>query len=218
MITSPLIAHGSLSLAIGDLEPTVVATLDFPVAAVTSDPLEANGVTIDVDIQGQLAAALHRLAAHLVKDNLKTVLRGDAAELNPRDEATTAFIAINKQRRKKLERADFREGPAHVIHGDRQTGKTHLAIQWLLDAPSDVDRHLLVTHSDLARDLCRQHGTQNVHTFRTFEFERALLSARHRGARIEVGVDDASLILSQLLSIPQLDLLTITTDDPRVEA
>lgn len=215
MITSPLIAHGSLTLTIGDEEPTVVATLEFPVAVVTSDPFEGNGVTVDVDIQGQLAAALRSLAAGLVKDNPKTVLRGDAAELNPRDEATTAFIAINKQRRKELTRSEFRDGPAHVVYGDRQSGKTYLAIQWLLDAPADVERHLIVHDHRLAVDLQRDSGSLNIHGQRSFDVAAAALRAKRAGKQIEIGVDDANILLAGFLHLPQIDLVTITTDEPR---
>lgn len=211
-----LAAQGAVSVSVGDADPIEVATFDFPISMATSGLSESDRVaTIPVGLAGQLSEALRGLAEELTKDTPKTVLRGDAAVLNQRGEEVTAQIADAKRRRREMEHAEYREGPAHVIHGDRQTGKTYLAIQWLLAAPADVDRHLLVHHADIARALRRQHGTENVHTFRTFEFETARLHARRRGARIEIGVDDAQLILSQMLGVPQLDLVTITTDEPR---
>ena len=112
----------------------------------------------------------------------------------------------------RLESPQWREGAEHVIIGERQTGKTTLALEWLTE-PGSPERVLVVINEAMAEDLRERIGLPRR--------DRSIISYRSlvkRGpvAGVEYGIDDALDVLSNLLGLrTRPHLVTVTTDVER---
>lgn len=113
--------------------------------------------------------------------------------------------------REIYEPAEYRDGPRHVIVGDRQEGKTTVAERWLLDAPIGVER-VLVTFSIKAAEEIRHRLGFERNDHRVTTFHSLIGPGRSAKAGVEYGFDETVRILEQLLRLKQPPhLLTITT-------
>jgi hypothetical protein len=134
---------------------------------------------------------------------------------SPLDLAPDPAFAARRARHRALDevygRPDAIDGPEHVLVGERQEGKTTLALAWLLDAPDGIKRVLVVRDVDTADRLKREHGLK-----RTDDRIRSFRQIAGGGARrdVEYGIDESADILAQLLSIPTPHLLTVCTAAP----
>ncbi|OZD48621.1 hypothetical protein CH252_19020 [Rhodococcus sp. 06-1477-1B] len=114
-------------------------------------------------------------------------------------------------KRQVFERPEYRDGPRHVIVGDRQEGKTTLAKKWLLEAPADVERVLVTYSLDDAAGIKEDLGlTRNDP--RVISFHSLIGPGRSARPDVEYGFDETVRILERLLRLKQPPhLLTIVT-------
>lgn len=105
----------------------------------------------------------------------------------------------------------FRDAPHHVIVGERQTGKTTVAEQWLMSAPDDVERILVTFSLAAAADIKHRLGLDRNDP-RVISFHTLIGPGRSARPDVEYGFDETIRILEQLLRLKQAPhLLTITT-------
>jgi len=135
---------------------------------------------------------------------------GSPLDIAP-DPAFAARRAEHRATYRELDHPDLLDGPEHVLVGERQEGKTTLALAWLLDASEGVKRCLLVRDVATADRLKREHGMA-----RTDDRIRSYRQVAGGGAQrdIEYGIDETADILAQLLGIPTPHLLTVCTAAP----
>lgn len=147
---------------------------------------------------------------------------GHAFDITALDEGASArrhFVARFANRDRLITPVGWREGAEHVITGQRQEGKSHLALRWLIDAPEGVERVLIVETEHLARvrrdDLgLRANDPRIISWKRLGEHHRA--HPRHDADRVvEYGVDGALRILTELLGLAQLPHLVTIATEPR---
>ncbi|WP_367147206.1 hypothetical protein AB0870_08290 [Microbacterium proteolyticum] len=147
----------------------------------------------------------------------KSARRGDTRMIG-----SALDILPNAEHRAQLERhradrelyeqgMNFRDGPRHVIVGERQEGKTTIAERWLLDAPDGVERILVTASLAMAGEIKHRLGLKNSDP-RVISFHSLTGPGRSARADIEYGFDETVRILEQLLRLKQPPhLLTITT-------
>lgn len=122
-----------------------------------------------------------------------------------------ARLENHRAQREALEPAEYRDGPRHVIVGERQEGKTTVAERWLLDAPPGVER-VLVTFGMGAADEIRHRLRLTHNDPRVTTFHSLIGPGRSARRDVEYGFDETVRILEQLLRLKQPPhLLTITT-------
>ena len=132
---------------------------------------------------------------------------GDALDIDP-DPERAAQLARAQVSAAQVEPRGLRDGAVHVITGNRQAGKTTLAMRWLLedDAPARV---LIGSHASLANLLKREAGLATDDP-RIVSWRQFQSGDRHPG--IEYGIDGAAEMLTELLGLRATPaLLTIAT-------
>lgn len=125
-------------------------------------------------------------------------------------------LQVSHADRRLMEPATVRDGPHTVLADGRQTGKTHHAMEWALDAPPGVVRVLIVDTVSMARERRAGHGLRHddrrvIHASAAGTHIRRLIN---KGHTVEVGVDEAVRILERALGIPTPHLLTVCTAAP----
>lgn len=140
-------------------------------------------------------------------------LIGDALALNY-DSDRAARIARSVEARAQVERADLVEGVEHLVFGDRQHGKTWLAMRWLTEAPEGEERVLIVGTVRQAEHLREQYGmTRNDP--RVISWRQLASHRRGRStANVRYGIDDVHAIIADVLALQELRLLTVLTAGP----
>lgn len=163
--------------------------------------LDGDVTTIAAD-QPSLSIRDEQFAGRLIGDALGIDYDRDRAER----------IAKHRELRAGASPSDFVEGVEHLVYGDRQHGKTWLAMRWLLDAAEDEERVLIVRDTNYAAELRTRYGLPNNDP-RIVSWRQAKDLARGRSAtrRVRFGIDDAGEILSMLLGITDLRLVTVGT-------
>lgn len=128
------------------------------------------------------------------------------------DEVLDRFAA-GKAYRDEYHDDGWRDGPLHVITDHRQTGKTALAIRWMLEAPDDVRRVVIVANERMAELLRLDYELDRGDT-RIIGYRRALSAIRGRRDRVEYAIDDAVHILADVLGLQQLPhMVVVNTAD-----
>lgn len=189
-----------------------IATVDV-IASVTPIPDNvpaAAGATVQVRLN--LAAALREAANQIEREPQRNDTRmiGSPLEIHP-DPERRADLDRRKAERAAFERPEFRDGPRHVIVGERQEGKTTIAERWLLDAPDGVERVLVTASLAMAGEIKHRLGLKNSDP-RAISFHSLTGPGRSARADVEYGFDETVRILEQLLRLKQPPhLLTITT-------
>lgn len=135
---------------------------------------------------------------------------GSPLDIDP-SPAHRAALDESRTWRRKAERTDVTDGPHHVIVGERQEGKTRLALRWLTEAPEGVERVLVLPTEQQVDHLRREAGFKyrdpRIISVRT-------LRNRHMGGRpgVEYGIDEAVEVLTRLLGLRQAPrLITVCT-------
>lgn len=131
---------------------------------------------------------------------------GSPLDIDPSPEHRSALERSAKHRR-LVESPEYLDGPEHVLVGGRQTGKTRLAMRWLLSAPDGQKRVLVVPTVDYARSLKAHHGL-HYNDDRIISWRQMRSRAPEPG--VQYGIDDADSILAELLRV-QPHLLTVCT-------
>lgn len=136
---------------------------------------------------------------------------GSALVIEPSPEHAAA-LAKHGSREAEFGYPHHRDGPEHVITGQRMEGKTRLAMRWLLDAPAGVERVLLVASKELAECIKHEHGLRSSDK-RVIGWRQ--LTERGSAAGVQYGIDDLMYLLTAGLKLRQTPhLVTITTVSP----
>lgn len=122
------------------------------------------------------------------------------------DPAFAANLAEQKASSARLDLPGLLDGPEHVIIGARQTGKTRLALKWLADCPAGVERVLIVSHEDVARDMRRECGF-GVTDRRIVSYRSLRSGAVKQRENVEYGIDETVHILMDLLGLRNMPRL-----------
>ncbi|WP_091232595.1 hypothetical protein [Microbacterium sp. 3J1] len=137
---------------------------------------------------------------------------GSPLDIDPSPEHRAALEESRADRR-QFERADITDGPHHVLVDERQTGKTHLSMRWLLAAPDGVTRVLIVPSAQMADHLRREYDLRPR--------DQRIISVdqlRRQGgghAGVEYGIDETVEVLTRLLGLrtsPRLLSVCTATD------
>lgn len=140
-------------------------------------------------------------------------LVGDALALNY-DADRAERIARSAEERAQVMREDFVEGVEHLVFGDRQHGKTWLAMRWLTEAPEGEERVLIVGTVQRAELLREQYGLARNDP-RVISWRQLASHRRGRStSKVRYGIDDAHAILADMLALQELRLLTVLTAGP----
>ncbi|MGX9348144.1 hypothetical protein [Microbacterium sp. KNMS] len=112
----------------------------------------------------------------------------------------------------------FRDGAAHVIVGERQTGKSRLAVEWLRSAPEGVTRVLVTFSAQLAEIRKQEAGlprsSRQVVSYRQLLNDQAKRD-RSKSEAVQYAIDDACVILADLLGLDALPhMLTVCVAEP----
>ncbi|NHI16852.1 hypothetical protein [Microbacterium excoecariae] len=134
---------------------------------------------------------------------------GRALDLAP-DNPHRERIASNEESRAGLEPTGYRDGAVHVITGNRQHGKTTLALTWLLEP--DAPPRVLITRTREQARLLKHAAGLALSDPRILSY-REVQNARHdRRAPVQYGIDESLDILTGLLGLPEPPhLITVTT-------
>ncbi len=137
---------------------------------------------------------------------------GSPLQISPDTERETQ-LERHRGYRQQLEAHDTLDGPEHVIVGERQEGKTYLAIRWLQDTPRGCRRVLVTLDRNLADEINGRLGIPYGEA-RAISFRQLLNNGPEQGA--EYGFDELDKILAHVFKIPggMLRLLTICTAAP----
>lgn len=136
---------------------------------------------------------------------------GDALDIVA-DKTHAAAVAESEQLRERIEHGTLLDGPEHVIHGGRQTGKTMLAKKWLTDAPAGVRRVLIVIDGYRADHIKQELGLRSRDDS-VISYRRLLNEGIDPDA--VYGIDETVEILSNLLGLRESPrLVTICTAAP----
>ncbi|WGD38487.1 hypothetical protein [Lysinibacter sp. HNR] len=139
---------------------------------------------------------------------------GTALHLNPspaHEDKLKRYHAYQEH----AEPTGLRDGPHHIITGGRHEGKTHLALQWLLDPAATKKRILIVNNEGMAASFKGRANlplsSDRIISYRTLPRHQR----NHQPGTVEYGIDDTTYILTNLLGLKQEPhLLTITTAAP----
>lgn len=112
----------------------------------------------------------------------------------------------------KIGRRDVLDGAEHLVYGERQTGKTVLAMRWVLDAPEGVQRALIVRDRQTA-DHLRHEYELRYDDARVVHVSKLLRDGAEAG--VQYGIDETVNILERLLGLTEAPrLLSIGTAAP----
>ncbi|MCT2085054.1 hypothetical protein M3D75_02890 [Microbacterium enclense] len=140
-----------------------------------------------------------------------TRMIGSALEILPNAEHRAQLERHRADRELYEQGTTHRDGPRHVIVGERQEGKTTIAERWLLDAPDGVDRVLVTFSLAAAGEIKHRLGLKNSDP-RVISFHSLTGPGRSARPDVEYGFDETVRILEQLLRLKQPPhLITITT-------
>ncbi|WP_396645426.1 hypothetical protein [Microbacterium sp.] len=164
------------------------------------------------DIALALAAAIQEhFTLRARRSATDTRMIGSPLDLVEGDAEHRALLEESRIVRAVIEPSTYRDGPRHVIVGERQEGKTYLAEQWLLNAPGGVERVLVTSSLAMAGEIRHRLGLKNSDS-RVISFHSLTGPGRSARADVEYGFDETGRILEQLLRLKQPPhLLTITT-------
>lgn len=146
---------------------------------------------------------------------------GKALEIDPPPPEFVEFLERWAPEMQRSLPPGYKDGPTHVIVGDRHTGKTRLAMRWLLDAPEGVKRVLVVETEAVARHYCAEHGLGHGDD-RVISWRQLQRRQRRGGSTlgdVEYGIDDAVGILAALLGMqsPPTLVTVVTAADWQVQ-
>lgn len=187
--------------------PLAFPTREAAIAYVTSQqPLWGSYTIGRVPLQATPQPA--RESARRSED---TRMIGSALNILPNPEHRAQLERHRAERAIYEQGTTFRDGPRHVIVGERQEGKTTIAERWLLDAPDGVDRVLVTFSLAAAGEIKHRLGLKNSDP-RVISFHSLTGPGRSARPDVQYGFDETVRILEQLLRLKQPPhLLTITT-------
>ncbi|WZH36258.1 MAG: hypothetical protein PIR02_16040 [Microbacterium enclense] len=145
------------------------------------------------------------------RSDTDTRMIGSPLDLVEGDADHRAQLEESRTVRAVIEPVTYRDGPRHVIVGERQEGKTHLAEQWLLSAPEGVERVLVTASRGEALNLKQRMGLK-LNDPRVITFHALTAPGTRPRPGVQYGFDETVRILEKMLGFDQPPhLLTITT-------